>query len=458
VTSTTLRHSTIVLIVAAAAAAATAAQGPPPARPATARLSAYVAAFNSGEMTQMRKFIEEHFGETALRETSLDTRLARYQSASTRFRTMTIQRVVAEQADRSIALVATGNQQAFLLAAIVEPAPPHRLVAITLEMVDDPNDMVIPAPAKDVPALLEAVRGELDTRTKADEFSGVVLVARGEQVLFHEAYGPADRVKGVPNRRDTRFNLGSINKSFTQVAIHQLEKAGRLSLGDLIGKFLPDYPNKQAAEQVTIRQLLEMTSGIGDFFGPRYDATPKEAIRGIADYLPLFADRPLEFAPGTGYRYSNGGYVVLGAIIERVSGTDYYTYVREHVFKPCGMHATDSYARDARTPNLALGYTTRGAGGRERVQNLATLPGRGSSAGGGYSTAEDLLRYVSALDTGKLVLPDLRGGLAMAGGAPGINAAIEWNRATGHVVIALANLDPPAATQVARRITAWLPR
>jgi CubicO group peptidase (beta-lactamase class C family) len=297
----------------------------------------------------------------------------------------------------------------------------------------------------------------MEARSKADAFSGVVLVAKGPAVIVHEAYGLVDRARKIPNRRDTMFNLGSINKSFTQVAIHQLEKAGKLSLADTIGKFLPDYPNRQAAEQVTIRHLLTMTSGIGDFFGPRYQATPKERIRILKDYLPLFADLPLEFAPGTGNRYSNGGYVVLGAIIEKASGEDYYSYVREHVFKPAGMLATDSYPRDAATPNLALGYTGQGRSGRERVLNVDTLPGRGSSAGGGYSTAEDMLRYVRALASGTLVLPDLRGGLGIAGGAPGINAAVEWDSRTGYVVIVMANLDPPAAMQVAQLVRSWLP-
>ena len=324
-------------------------------------------------------------------------------------------------------------------------------------MVEDPATLVIPDPKRDEAALVDAVRDDLDARVKADEFSGVVLVARGSRVLLHEAYGLADRDKKVPNRKDTKFNLGSINKVFTQVAIHQLQAAGKLSLEDRIGAFLPEYPNAQAARQVTIRQLLEMTSGIGDFFGPRYDATPKDRIRRLADYLPLFADQPLAFPPGTSNRYSNGGYIVLGAIIEKVTGTDYYSWVREHVFAPCGMTTTDWYARDAGTPNLAIGYTTRGREGGQRVPNTDTLPGRGSSAGGGYSTAEDLLRFVDALRRGTLVLPDRRGGLGIAGGAPGINAVIEWDARRDFVVIALANLDPPAAVSVSRRITSWLP-
>ncbi len=445
------------LLLAALALSAGAAAGQPEEHPATTRLRAYVQAFNSGDTARMRAFFEQHFSEAALKEASLDVRAARYESARVRFKPLTVKTIVAERANQTFALVTAANQDVFLLQGRVEPNPPHKLAAVMLEMVENPDDIAIPDPKKDDAALVDAIRADLDARTKADEFSGVVLVAKGPTVLFHEAYGLADRAKKVPNRTDTKFNLGSINKSFTQVAIHQLAKAGKLALTDTIGKFLPDYPNKQAAEQVTIQHLLTMTSGIGDFFGPRYQATPKDQIRSIKDYLPLFADQPLEFAPGTGNRYSNGGYIVLGAIIEKVSAKDYYSYVREHIFKPSGMLATDSYSRDEGTPNLALGYTNRGQAGQARVLNFDTLPGRGSSAGGGYSTAEDMLKYVLALGAGKLVLPDLRGGLGIAGGAPGINSAVEWDSRSGYVVIVLGNLDPPAATQVAQRIRNWLP-
>jgi CubicO group peptidase (beta-lactamase class C family) len=455
--TTATRRFAAAVAMAVAVTAGGRAQQPAQDRPATARLTAYLKAFNSSDPAEVRRFIEDNFAESALRETSADARVARYASARTRLKSMTLRKIVAERENRTFALVAAGNQEVILLRADVEPAPPHKLLAIMLEMVEDPDSVAVPDPKQDDAALAGAVRAEMEVRSKADEFSGVVLVAKGPTVIFHEAYGLANRATKTPNRRDTMFNLGSINKSFTQVAIHQLEKAGKLSLTDTIGKFLPDYPNRQAAEQVTIRHLLTMTSGIGDFFGPRYQATPKERIRSLKDYLPLFADLPLEFAPGTGNRYSNGGYVVLGAIIEKASGEDYYSYVREHVFKPAGMLATDSYPRDAATPNLALGYTGQGRSGRERVLNVDTLPGRGSSAGGGYSTAEDMLRYVRALASGTLVLPDLRGGLGIAGGAPGINAAVEWDARTGYVVIVMANRDPPAAMQVAQLVRSWLP-
>jgi hypothetical protein len=122
------------------------------------------------------------------------------------------------------------------------------------------------------------------------------------------------------------------------------------------------------------------------------------------------------------------------------------------------MPATDSLARDAGAPNVARGYTLEGGTGPGRVLNLETLPGRGSSAGGGYSTAADLLKYVLALKDKRIFLPDAAAGLGIAGGAPGINSVIEWDPRTGWTIIVLTNFDPPTAGEAARRIGSWLPQ
>jgi CubicO group peptidase (beta-lactamase class C family) len=436
------------------------AQGPAaPATPALAHLRAYIEAFNSGVPGTMKVFFETHIAASALKEIPLQQRLSRFRGAKAQLKSLEIEKVVSDEPLRASVLTKAGNGEFVLLRATAEMSPPNNLLAIAIDLVDDPANIVVPEPKADEKEFAAAIRAYLEAQTKADEFSGVVLVAKDSRVIFHEAYGLADRDKRVPNRKDTKFNLGSINKNFTRVAIHQLARQGKLALDDPIKKFLPDYPNAQAAEKVTVRHLLNMTSGIGDFFGDRYDATPKEKIRTLQDYLPLFADLPLEFEPGTANKYSNGGYIVLGLIIEKASGVDYYAYVRENIYKPCGMADTDAFPRDADTPNLARGYTREGEpAGSPRVLNFATLPGRGSSAGGGYSTAGDMLKYVLALKDKTIYLPDGANGLGIAGGAPGINSALEWDPRSGMIIIVLTNFDPPTAGDAARRIVGWLPR
>ena len=281
---------------------------------------------------------------------------------------------------------------------------------------------------------------DLDSLAATHQFSGVVLLARNGTPVLQRAWGMADRERGRPNDLATHFNLGSINKLFTATAVRQLAESGRLDLDGKLMQYLPDYPNKDVASQVTIRQLLEHSSGVGgDIFADPPGAT-RSALRHNRDFLQLFANGALQFPPGTERRYSNAGYVILGLVIERVSGMDYYDYIRGNVFAPAGMTESGWYAKDSLPPNTAIGYTGGGP-------NTATLPGRGSAAGGGYSTAGDLLRLAQAIQDGR-VRGAPAGGLGVGGGAPGINAAFEVGLPGGYTLIALANLDPPAAERI----------
>lgn len=418
------------------------------------QVEAYIKAFNSGEPA-MREFFVHHTAKDALQYIPLEVRLNRYRQMHNRLGSLELRKVIESRNNFVSIIVRASSGQLVKLEFQFEPAEPFSLIGIGVEDIE--SEDVQANHKKDNSELVEAVKEYAQKISKADEFSGVVLVAQNGKPLFEEAYGYADREKKIPNRVDTKFNIGSINKSFTKLAVHQLIRQGKVSLDDPIKKFLPDYPNKEAAAKVTVRHLLEMTSGIGDFFGDRYESTPKEKIRSLKDYLPLFADKPLEFEPGTKNRYSNGGYVVLGLIIEKVSGVDYYRYVREHIFKPAGMLDSDSYEKDASIPNRALGYMRDGSSWKP---NYETLPGRGSSAGGGYSTAADLLKYTIALKEGTLGEADeeTRGGFGIAGGAPGLNAALEWDPKSGYTIVVMSNFGPPSAERVARQIRSWLPR
>lgn len=288
----------------------------------------------------------------------------------------------------------------------------------------------------------------VDSLATAQNFSGVVLIDRNGAAVVEKSYAMADREAARPNNIETAFNLGSINKFFTQIAIRQLN----VNVDSTLGHYWPDYPNAPV-RRVTIRQLLEHRSGIG---GNIFDAPPggkRSDIRKLADYLPLFVNRPMQFEPGAQQQYSNAGYVVLGVLIERLSGESYYDYVRKHIYEPAGMTRTAHWAVDSLPANTAIGYT-RGGEQREEAplaRNSDLLPGRGSSAGGGYSTPHDLLRLLNALREGKIPNGP-RLGFAIAGGAPGLNAVVETDLPGGYDVIVLANLDPPAAERMGRAI------
>jgi D-alanyl-D-alanine carboxypeptidase len=329
--------------------------------------------------------------------------------------------------------------------------------------------------------LVSTVREEVERRVQRDAFSGAVLIAKGERPLLSAAYGLADRERQVANTVNTRFRLGSMNKMFTAVATLSLVEAGKVALDDPLGKHLPDYPEPEVRSKVTVRHLLMHTGGTGDIFGPQF-WEKRLALRTHRDYLALYGTRTLLFEPGAEWRYSNYGYVLLGAIIERVSGRGYYDYVRDRVYAPAGMTSTGSEPEDTPVPERAVGYTKRGSG-QTWASNVNTLPYRGMAAGGGYSTTADLLRFATALTANRLlkgvhtasltaatvVTPGGRYGLGFmerdfngvrafghGGGAPGMNGEL-LIFPSDYVLVVLANMDPPAATEVARFIAARLP-
>ncbi|HNT32790.1 MAG TPA: serine hydrolase domain-containing protein [Candidatus Aminicenantes bacterium] len=420
-------------------------------------VEAYFEAFNAG-VPAMREFFFTHTAKSALPRASVEIRVERYRQMKERLGVLRPQKIVASREDFISVVAAAEKGQVVRLEFQFEPSAPYGLLGVRLEREEPEAEGAPPAePKKDEAGLLAAVSALVDEAVQKEEFSGVVLVAKDGTPVFERAYGLADREAGIPNRVDTRFNIGSINKSFTGLAVLRLAAENKLSLNDPVSLYLADYPNPDVAAKVRVRHLLHMTSGLGDFFGERYEATPKEKIRRLEDYLPLFADKPLEFEPGTREKYSNAGYIVLGLIIQKASGMDYAAFMEERIFKPAGMADTGWIDKDAPLPERAVGYVREGA---VLKPNTDTLPGRGSSAGGGYSTARDLLSYTTAIATG--ILPGdvekMGQGLALAGGAPGLNAALEWDTRSGYVIIVLSNFGPPSAEKIARQIRAWLPR
>lgn len=318
--------------------------------------------------------------------------------------------------------------------------------------------------------VVQDLNSTLEKLVSGDKFSGAVLLARHGEILFDHAYGYADHAFAAPNRTDTRFNIGSMGKMFTGVAILQLAQQGKLSLDDKLSKDLPDYPNKQVAARITLRQLLTHTSGLGDFFGPEFMAGNMARYDSLESLLPFFVDKPLKFEPGTQWAYSNAGYIVLGLVIQHVTGQSYYDYVQQHVFAPAGMQDTGNWPADEDIPNRAVGYTYMGQPtGAPRKSNIFLLQ-RGGSAGGGYSTVGDLLRFAEALQGHKLLderytrlalqgyvattRPGVKYGFGLeeqaingvrivghGGGGPGIQGILDIYPDSGYVVAILANYD-----------------
>ena len=353
----------------------------------------------------------------------------------------------------------TGLQGAIELT--LEPPPSERITRVGIQVGDaGPREGAPPPPevrkTMSPAELAQSLDGYLAPMVASQAFSGVVLLAKEGVPVYEKAFGLADRERKVSNTVATRFNIGSINKIFTKTAIAQLVAQNKLKLTDTLGALLPDYPNAET-KAATVDLLLSHRGGIADFFGPAYDQAPKDRFQSNADYYRLVSSQPQLFAPGARRQYCNGCYIVLGAIIEKVTGVPYETYIARHVYEPAGMTTAGPRGGDA-----AVGYTRRdGDGEGQPRSNAAQVGASGSAAGGGYATARDLLRFDEALRAGRLADPTRtawllqvgavtpgrsEGGLGIAGGAPGLNGILESSK--DWTVVVLANLDPPAAQQL----------
>lgn len=332
-----------------------------------------------------------------------------------------------------------------------------------------------PASAEPSRPALARLDGYVQGLTASERFSGVVLVARQGRVLLHRAYGPLDEKADTPLTVDARFNIASAGKMFTAVAVLQQVAARRLTLDTHVGEVLKDYPEPTVARRVTVRQLLTHTAGAGDLdiFGADRAAV-RERLTSVQDLLALHAARPPVHEPGREQHYGNFGHVILGRMVELLSGQSFDDYLAQHVLAPAGMRRTGSVACTAPDADLARSYATVDG---ERVSNCRTQPLRGFPAGGQMATAADLLRFVNALQSGRLLPPalfreatrthrafmglgffatgygpgvprsDFRWG--HGGSADGVCADVRSYPVSGETIIVLSNRDAPACHDVA---------
>ncbi len=238
----------------------------------------------------------------------------------------------------------------------------------------------------------------MDACIKLNHFSGAVLVSKDGETLFGKGYGLANAEHQVPNTTQIKFRLGSITKQFTAMAILVLKERGKLKVEDPVGKYLDNAP--KAWEGVTIHHLLTHTGGVPSYTDdPAY---PKKMMmpETVKSMIARFRDKPLDFKPGEKFHYSNSGYFLLGAIIEKLSGKSYEAFLKEAIFDPLGMKDTGYDHSDTLLPGRASGYTFDGEGLKNADYLDMTQP---YAAGSLYSTVEDLARWDRALDDGKLI-------------------------------------------------------
>jgi CubicO group peptidase (beta-lactamase class C family) len=479
------------------AGALSAADAPPrgdelPATPAGKLAGELIQAINGGDPRAQREFIRRRFVESRQQPEVVEEHLTLMRKMYEQGGGVEARRVNA-RGPLELSLVARSKRGGHWVRLFLRAndKQPERMDGFGAVPARDPDAgaPAWPSGRLDEAAVAAAIEAHVRRRAEEDRFSGVVLVARGPEgrVLLHRACGLADRDFAVPNGPRTKFHLGSMNKMFTAVCVARLVEAGKLSFDDPLVKVLPDYPNPEAARKITVRHLLTHTAGLGSLFDrPGFDV--RKRYRSHADYFPVFAREPLAFEPGTAAEYSNEGFIVLGAVLEKLTGQDYLEHVREVILRPLGMADTDSYAVDEVVPGRAVGYARYEDdpfGIEPRHPNWMKVGWRGNACGGGYSTAPDLLRFAVALRDGRLVgratadaltapqgkLRDYGMGFQSRpvngksvrghnGGGPnyGINSDLEIFWDGSYTVVVLGNYDAPAAQELNREIVEFLSR
>jgi D-alanyl-D-alanine carboxypeptidase len=443
---------------------------------------------NSNDNEVRHKFISENFDKPSL-EKGLDDWLRKFDELYKITQGVNITDIKQGRDSEEVCITGNGKQGRRIveISARVNKAFPDKLINFMYRPQDGPSPRSWPEGILAPSSIIAEIEKHVEQAVHDDKFSGTLLIAKDDHIIFDKAYGFANREKGVRNQVNTKFIIGSVNKMFTSVAIAQLVQAGKLSFDDKLITILPDYPNRAIAEKITVAHLLTHTSGLGNFFKPEFFEN-LDRYEDLKSYLPLFANDPISFEPGERWGYSNAGFLVLGLIIEKVSGETYFDYVNNHINKPAGMKNTGFCKRGVTVPDLAISYDYDD--GSDPLHNLprkANEPenfSRGSSAGGGYCTTGDLFRFSRALlenlllnesltksiITGKVKGPfpntmstyGLKERMCYGkrivghgGGVPGVSASFNMIMENGYTVIALSNYSS-AADVLAEQICDFL--
>ncbi len=308
----------------------------------------------------------------------------------------------------------------------------------------------------------------IDSLYNANSFSGIVAIAKGDQIIYRHYDGFANKEEKIPISENTIFDMASMGKMFTGVAIMQLVEKNKIKLNDPVSKYLPDYPNKLWADKATIQNLLSHTSGIGDFWPPDHNFKNLYNLQEIVDTI---ANVVITNTPSEQMTYSNAGFYLLGRIIEKASGQNYFDYVQKNIFDVAGMKNT--YFEKLKTDNrFAKGYMLNASTGQYQT-NEAEVSKIGGPAGGALTNISDLLSFETALKTNQLLsekyfkemttmavkgrmgidyglgiglgtMPNGVQWIGHNGGAPGIAANFVWFVNSSYSVIVFMNQDAPS--------------
>jgi CubicO group peptidase (beta-lactamase class C family) len=257
----------------------------------------------------------------------------------------------------------------------------------------------------------DELSNKIESRIKSSNFSGTISICENEEIIYETASGYSDRSNKLKNNLETRFRIASGTKFFTALAIVKLIESGKISFDSKISEHIPFHFPKYS-KKITIRHLLTHTSGIPDYYDEEkitdfnnfFVSIPWYDLKGPKDYLPILPQDEMKFNPGEKFSYSNSGFILLGVIIEEVSGISYKDYVTENIFKPIGMMKSGYFAMNRLPENTALGYIDEEDNWRTNIYNLPII---GASDGGAFTTLKDLNKLWKAFFENSIVSKDI---------------------------------------------------
>lgn len=448
------------------------------------RIQSIINTCNSNDPERIRRFMNEEctekFRDFAPMKEHIDVwRSVFMETGGLDFHS--IRTYVPERKDETVVILKDRNYEGWRGLIVVFADKKNYLVdGLRFSPARTPSNVKEPELTED--QFIQQVEGMMERLIKRDVFSGAVLVARGDEVLLVSAGGEASKRFHVPNRIDTKFNLGSMNKMFTATAIVQLAEKGMISFDDPVSTYVDEswLPGK-ITSKITIHHLLTHTSGLGSYFNETFSNGSRALYRNVEDFKPLVKDEKPEFEPGERWHYSNTGMLLLGVVIESATGQSYFDYIRKNIYESAGMKNTDSYEMDYPVENLAIGYSPDWESEYGWQNNFFKHVVKGGPAGGGFSTVGDLHRFARALLHGKLVstqslqtmwkdhsgegygygfgIEEGPSGKVVghSGGFAGINGKLDIFVDKGYVVAVLSNVDN-GASPLAFRISQLLAR
>jgi CubicO group peptidase (beta-lactamase class C family) len=370
------------------------------------RIQSVIDVINSGDPDEVRRFIADECTERFANFAPMEQHLAvllgfRRQTGGLDFHS--VRTYVPEHVGETVVILKDRNFGAWRAITLgFDESNDYLIAGVQINDARTPTN--VQESSLSEAEVVEQTRDIVQRVCDNGAFSGTVLLAKRDDILYSGACGEASKRFHVPNNIDTKFNLGSMNKMFTATAIAQLVEQGVLAFSDTISAYVDEsWLPLEISNKITIHHLLSHTSGLGSYFNDTYWNGSRELYRDVNDFKPLVRDEQLAFEPGERYRYSNTGMLLLGVVIESATGESYFDYIRDHIYEPAGMKNSDSYEMDYPVENLAIGYAPDVSSEYGWKNNILLHVVKGGPAGGGFSTVGDLHRFASAMVAGKLV-------------------------------------------------------